>query len=39
LKKVWRVGEIFREIKWRIRRRRFRVIKRNGNGDPRYPFH
>ena len=42
LKRVWRVGELVRDIRWRLRRRRFRVIDRRrdgGNGDPRYPFH
>src|SRR5206468_7562911 len=40
LKRVWRVGELYREIRWRLRRRRFRVIPRDGgNGDTRFPFH
>jgi membrane associated rhomboid family serine protease len=41
LKRIWRVDELYRELKWRIRRRRFRVIQRRdgGNGDPRFPFH
>ena len=39
LKRVWKVGEIYREIRWRLRRRRFREIRRPGNGDPRHPFH
>ena len=39
LKRVWRVGEIYREIRWRVRRRRFRVIAKRGNGDPTHPFH
>lgn len=40
LKRIWRVGELYREIRWRLRRRRFHVIRRDrGNGDPRFPFH
>jgi hypothetical protein len=40
LKRVWRVADLYREIRWRLRRRRFRVIKRRGgNGDTRFPFH
>jgi membrane associated rhomboid family serine protease len=40
LKRVWRVRELYREIRWRLRRRRFQVIARDsGNGDPRGPFH
>lgn len=40
LKRVWRVRELYRELRWRLRRRRFRVIRRDdGNGDPRFPFH
>lgn len=40
LKRVWRVRELYREIRWRMRRRRFQVIERRpGNGDPRSPFH
>jgi len=29
LKRAWRVGEFAREIRWRIRRRRFRIMDRN----------
>jgi membrane associated rhomboid family serine protease len=40
LKRLWRIDRIYQEIRWRIRRRRFRVVRRDGgNGDPRYPFH
>jgi membrane associated rhomboid family serine protease len=40
LKRVWRVRELYREIRWRMRRRRFQVIERRpGNGDPRWPHH
>ena len=40
LKRAWRVRELYREIRWRLRRRRFQVIERDwGNGDPRGPFH
>jgi membrane associated rhomboid family serine protease len=39
LKRVWRVRELYREIRWRLRRRRFQVIERRpGNGDPRWPY-
>ena len=27
LKRAWRVGELFREIRWRIQRRRFKVMR------------
>lgn len=40
LKRIWRVGDLYREIRWRVRRRRFHVIRKDrGNGDPRYPYH
>ena len=39
LKRVWRIQELVQEIRWRLRRRRFKVIRRKGNGDTRYPFH
>lgn len=41
LKRVWRVGALYRELRWRIRRRRFEVMRNRdrGNGDPRFPFH
>ena len=28
LKRVWRIRALFEEVRWRIRRRRFRVIQR-----------
>jgi membrane associated rhomboid family serine protease len=31
LKRAWRVGELYREIRWRMRRRRLRVIPRDGD--------
>lgn len=31
LKRAWRVGEFFREIVWRLRRRRFKVMPPNDN--------
>src|SRR5262245_26731206 len=37
LKKAWRVKNLASDIRWRLRRRRFRVIGRNG--DDRFPFH
>lgn len=40
LKKVWRIRNFVDEIRWRVRRRRFRVMRRGGNGDPgSFPFH
>lgn len=29
LKRVWRVGELYRDIRWRLRRRKFRVASRD----------
>jgi membrane associated rhomboid family serine protease len=29
LKKAWRIGEVFREIRWKLRRRRFKVMPPN----------
>jgi membrane associated rhomboid family serine protease len=26
LKRVWRLGEFYRELRWKLRRRRFRVM-------------
>ena len=40
LKRLWRVDELYRKLRWKLRRRRFRVVRKDGgNGDPRYPFH
>jgi membrane associated rhomboid family serine protease len=36
LKRAWRVREFVNEIRWRLRRRRFRVMDRENR---RYPFH
>jgi len=36
LKRVWRVRQFWREIRWRLRRRRFRVMRPE---DENYPFH
>jgi membrane associated rhomboid family serine protease len=33
LKRVWRVGELYRELKWKIRRRRFKVMQQNEKDD------
>ncbi|HXV76198.1 MAG TPA: rhomboid family intramembrane serine protease [Candidatus Polarisedimenticolaceae bacterium] len=33
LKRAWRVGAFYREIKWRIRRRRFKVLTRDDRKD------
>jgi hypothetical protein len=33
LKRVWRIGDLYREMKWRIRRRRFKVLTRNDKPD------
>ncbi len=38
LKRAWRVRGLLREVKWWLRRRRLRAVKRGGGG-PRYPFH
>lgn len=35
LKRVWRLGELVREMRWRLRRRRFRVMDSRGD-DNRY---
>lgn len=32
LKRAWRIGDLFRELKWKIRRRRFKVMP-PGDGD------
>ncbi|MCZ6695061.1 MAG: rhomboid family intramembrane serine protease [Acidobacteria bacterium] len=36
LKRVWRVRQFWRDMRWRMRRRRFRVMR---DDDKRYPFH
>ena len=36
LKRVWRVREFWTELRWRLRRRRFKILQRD---DRRYPFH
>ncbi len=36
LKRAWRVREFLREVRWRLRRRRFRVLKQD---DEHYPYH
>jgi membrane associated rhomboid family serine protease len=33
LKRVWRVGDLYRELKWKIRRRRFKVMQKNEKDD------
>jgi membrane associated rhomboid family serine protease len=35
LKRVWRLGDLVREVRWRLRRRRFRVMDSRGD-DNRY---
>ena len=37
LKRAWRVREFFRELHWKLRRRRFRVVDRDDHRP--YPFH
>lgn len=34
LKRVWRVGALVREIRWKIQRRRFKVMPPRGGDDP-----
>jgi membrane associated rhomboid family serine protease len=36
LKRAWRIGPFVGELRWRLRRRRFKVLPRD---DDRYPFH
>jgi membrane associated rhomboid family serine protease len=36
LKRAWRLREAWRDLRWRLRRRRFRVMR---GEDDRYPFH
>jgi len=33
LKRVWRVGDFYRELKWKVRRRRFKVIEPDKKDD------
>jgi membrane associated rhomboid family serine protease len=33
LKRVWRFGEIYRELRWKLRRRRFKVMERDDDFD------
>jgi membrane associated rhomboid family serine protease len=33
LKRAWRVGDFYRELKWKVRRRRFRVLEKNDRDD------
>jgi membrane associated rhomboid family serine protease len=35
MKRAWRIGDFVREIRWKLRRRRFRILK----DDEQYPFH
>ena len=34
LKRVWRVGDFYRELRWRLRRRRFKVMTSETKDDP-----
>jgi membrane associated rhomboid family serine protease len=34
LRRVWRIGSLYREVRWRIRRRKFQVLHRDDRGDP-----
>ena len=36
MKRVWRVRQFWSDLRWRLRRRRFRVMR---SDDERYPFH
>ena len=36
LKRAWRVGDLLREVRWRLRRRRFRVMDSRSKGDDRW---
>jgi membrane associated rhomboid family serine protease len=36
IKRVWRLREFFGDLRWKLRRRRFRVVERERR---RYPFH
>jgi len=33
LKRVWRVGDLYRELRWKIRRRRFKVMQHESKDD------
>lgn len=33
LKRAWRVGELYRELKWRVRRRQFKVMPKDDKND------
>jgi membrane associated rhomboid family serine protease len=33
LKRAWRLGDFYREMRWKIRRRRFKVMSRDDNKD------
>ena len=33
LKRAWRVGEFYRELKWRVRRRQFKVMPKDDGND------
>jgi hypothetical protein len=36
LKRVWRLRRFWSDLRWRLRRRRFRIMRRE---DDQYPFH
>ena len=36
LKRAWRLKEFWNELRWRLRRRRFRVMR---GEDDHYPYH
>jgi hypothetical protein len=38
LKRAWRIREWLAELRWRARRRRFRVFEQREEND-RYPYH
>ncbi len=33
LRRAWRIGSLYREIRWRVRRRKFRVMQSDDRGD------
>jgi len=39
LKRAWQVRRFVEEIRWRFRRRRFRVMDKHDRNDTNYPFH
>jgi membrane associated rhomboid family serine protease len=39
LKRAWRVRRFVEEIRWRFRRRRFRVMDKTDRDDNNYPYH